>query len=52
MKVWVLGFDMETLGVFLSKQDAINWVLRESPEAKFDLDDYWNGYFIEEWDVA
>ena len=52
MRVWVLFCDFDTMGVFLSKEDAEDWVKRHHPEAIFDDDNYWNGYSIEDWDVT
>lgn len=51
MKVYVLGYDINIVAVFATRESAIAYVTQDYPEALFDNNDYWNGYWVESWDV-
>jgi len=51
MKVYIVGFEFDILSVYLNKADAVARILRDYPEAVLDDTDYWNGYWVEAWDV-
>jgi len=51
MTVWILGNYDRIISVFANKESAIQYVTIDYPEAKFDEDGNWEGYWVESWDV-